>query len=272
MAQDNHDPVTGVVPGADGIKTGLHPGSRVQLSSARAKRGGRRLVMVIGAVPSARLAQPGRARPAQLGFRGLRQPGAVLPRGCRGRRCASAGRHQLDRAAPHQAAEVLASFPHGAAQQASDAVDPLSRPDLGADREGPGSSPCSTSRCPASARTMRHWSPPKTCPRLADPPPDQRRGGASIFVTRVSTSGPLRGVRSKAGKGPASRPRPACSPKLCAPAASKCLLTREPGGTPGAEAIRALLLDPPGEGWGVFLAEALLFAAPRRPRRTAIRN
>jgi dTMP kinase len=40
------------------------------------------------------------------------------------------------------------------------------------------------------------------------------------------------------------------------------LLTREPGGTPGAEAVRALLLDPPGEGWGTS-AEALLFAAAR---------
>lgn len=40
------------------------------------------------------------------------------------------------------------------------------------------------------------------------------------------------------------------------------LLTREPGGTPGAEAIRSLLLDPPGEGWGAE-AEALLFAAAR---------
>ncbi|NNF94503.1 MAG: dTMP kinase [Altererythrobacter sp.] len=39
-------------------------------------------------------------------------------------------------------------------------------------------------------------------------------------------------------------------------------LTREPGGTPGAEAIRHLLLDPPGEGWGAE-AEALLFAAAR---------
>lgn len=39
-------------------------------------------------------------------------------------------------------------------------------------------------------------------------------------------------------------------------------LTREPGGTPGAEAIRALLLSPPGEGW-LPEAEALLFAAAR---------
>lgn len=39
-------------------------------------------------------------------------------------------------------------------------------------------------------------------------------------------------------------------------------VTREPGGTPGAEAVRALLLDPPGDGWGAQ-AEALLFAAAR---------
>jgi len=40
------------------------------------------------------------------------------------------------------------------------------------------------------------------------------------------------------------------------------LLTREPGGTPGAEAIRRLLLEPPGEGWPAA-SEALLFAAAR---------
>lgn len=38
--------------------------------------------------------------------------------------------------------------------------------------------------------------------------------------------------------------------------------TREPGGTPGAEAIRALLLGTEGEGWNPR-AEALLFAAAR---------
>jgi dTMP kinase len=40
------------------------------------------------------------------------------------------------------------------------------------------------------------------------------------------------------------------------------VLTREPGGTAGAEAIRSLLLGTQGEGWGAR-AEALLFAAAR---------
>ncbi|WP_309622859.1 dTMP kinase [Novosphingobium sp.] len=41
-----------------------------------------------------------------------------------------------------------------------------------------------------------------------------------------------------------------------------CEITREPGGTPGAEAIRVLLLGTEGEGWHPR-AEALLFAAAR---------
>lgn len=41
-----------------------------------------------------------------------------------------------------------------------------------------------------------------------------------------------------------------------------CVITREPGGTPGAEAIRSLLLGTEGEGWHPR-AEALLFAAAR---------
>jgi len=44
--------------------------------------------------------------------------------------------------------------------------------------------------------------------------------------------------------------------------AIEVVLTREPGGTDGAEAIRQLLLDPSGHDWGLP-AEALLFAAAR---------
>lgn len=40
------------------------------------------------------------------------------------------------------------------------------------------------------------------------------------------------------------------------------VITREPGGTPGAERIRSLLLSREGEGWNTR-AEALLFAAAR---------
>ena len=40
------------------------------------------------------------------------------------------------------------------------------------------------------------------------------------------------------------------------------VITREPGGTPGAEQIRALLLGTEGDGWNAR-AEALLFAAAR---------
>jgi dTMP kinase len=40
------------------------------------------------------------------------------------------------------------------------------------------------------------------------------------------------------------------------------VITREPGGTPGAETIRALLLASDGLGWGAR-SEALLFAAAR---------
>ena len=48
----------------------------------------------------------------------------------------------------------------------------------------------------------------------------------------------------------------------CARGGIEVCLTREPGGTPGAEAIRSLLLGLDGDGWNMR-AEALLFAAAR---------
>jgi D-alanyl-D-alanine carboxypeptidase (penicillin-binding protein 5/6) len=53
IEQVNHDPVTGVVPGADGIKTGFTNQAGYGFLGT-AQRGGRRLVMVVAASPDGR--------------------------------------------------------------------------------------------------------------------------------------------------------------------------------------------------------------------------
>ena len=50
---------------------------------------------------------------------------------------------------------------------------------------------------------------------------------------------------------------------------AEVVLTREPGGTIGAEAIRDLLLNPEGPGWNLP-SEALLFAAARADHVSAL--
>ena len=52
ITQANHDPITGIVPGADGIKTGFTREAGYTFVGS-AKRGERRLVIVIGGAPSA---------------------------------------------------------------------------------------------------------------------------------------------------------------------------------------------------------------------------
>ncbi|MXO74052.1 D-alanyl-D-alanine carboxypeptidase [Altererythrobacter aerius] len=52
--QRNHDPVTGVVPGADGIKTGFTNQAGYGFLGS-AQRDGRRLVMVVGGAPTSRI-------------------------------------------------------------------------------------------------------------------------------------------------------------------------------------------------------------------------
>jgi len=53
ITQRNHDPILGVVPGADGIKTGF-TGEAHYTYLGTAERGGRRLVMVLAGVPTPR--------------------------------------------------------------------------------------------------------------------------------------------------------------------------------------------------------------------------
>src|SRR5690606_29081932 len=51
IAQDNHDPITGVIAGADGIKTGYTRQAGYNFLGS-AQRGSRRLVMVIAGAPT----------------------------------------------------------------------------------------------------------------------------------------------------------------------------------------------------------------------------
>lgn len=53
IVQRNHDPITGVMPGADGIKTGFTNQAGYGFLGS-AQRGGRRLVMVVAASPTGR--------------------------------------------------------------------------------------------------------------------------------------------------------------------------------------------------------------------------
>ena len=69
-------------------------------------------------------------------------------------------------------------------------------------------------------------------------------------------------LHSKAARGLGNPPRFAAWPMPCANAAHDVLMTREPGGSPGAEAVRHVLLSGAAEEFGMRM-EAILFAAAR---------
>lgn len=101
IAQRNHDPITGVIPGADGIKTGFTNQAGYGFLGS-AQRGGRRLVMVVAGSPTGRQRNEGAKAFIEWGFQafdsrilfpmgaelararvqngGLRRVGAVAPR------------------------------------------------------------------------------------------------------------------------------------------------------------------------------------------------
>ena len=68
--------------------------------------------------------------------------------------------------------------------------------------------------------------------------------------------------RSKAARAPASRPKPGSWRTSSKSLGLRVLLTREPGGSPGAEIIRHVLLSGAAKPLGAD-AEAMLFAAAR---------
>lgn len=68
IAQRNHDPISGVVPGADGIKTGFTNQAGYGFLGS-AQRGGRRLVMVVAGSPTGRQRDDAARSFMEWGFR-----------------------------------------------------------------------------------------------------------------------------------------------------------------------------------------------------------
>ena len=82
IAQDNHDPITGVVEGADGIKTGYTRQAGFTFVGS-AERGGRRLTLVIGGAPTAGIRNNAARKLMEWGFdnftsRRLLDPGTAV--------------------------------------------------------------------------------------------------------------------------------------------------------------------------------------------------
>lgn len=108
ITQANHDPITGVVDGADGIKTGFTRQSGYTFLGS-AERNGRRLVLVIAGAPSAGLRNQVARDLMRWGFDSF-EPRSLLPA------AASVGRARVQDGALgfvglETADEVLASLP-----------------------------------------------------------------------------------------------------------------------------------------------------------------
>lgn len=116
IAQVNHDPVTGVVAGADGIKTGFtREAGYTFVGSAR--RGDRRLVIVLGGVPSAGLRNRTARELLDWGFEAF-DSRVVLARE------AAVGEARVQNGVRRGVtlrteSDVLASFPRGTSPQAA---------------------------------------------------------------------------------------------------------------------------------------------------------
>jgi D-alanyl-D-alanine carboxypeptidase (penicillin-binding protein 5/6) len=113
IAQDNHDPITGVVEGADGMKTGFTRESGYNFLGS-AERDGRRLVMVLAGAPSASMRNKAARDLIRWGFEAF-ETRTILPAATR----VGAARVQngaQGSVALETAGEVLASVPPGRRQ------------------------------------------------------------------------------------------------------------------------------------------------------------
>jgi D-alanyl-D-alanine carboxypeptidase (penicillin-binding protein 5/6) len=116
ITQENHDPITGVVDGADGMKTGFTRESGYNFLGS-AERGGRRLVMVIAGAPNASIRNSTARDLMRWGFDAF-ETRVILPAEFPVGE-ASVQNGAQGKVALETAAEVLASVPPGNAGAAA---------------------------------------------------------------------------------------------------------------------------------------------------------
>ncbi len=254
ITQTNHNPILGHVEGADGLKTGFTNEAGYGFVGS-AERDGRRLIMVLGGAEIERPAQAGGTRFHGMGLCLLGRPDDL----CQG----SAGRHG------RRAGRRIAACARGGR-----AADPClgtawARCGCGCGAALPGSGRRSHPQGPAGRRTAGR---PRRCQARAlrscrdrrrargkPVPATAERIAGTLWVTKAGTRGRFIALEGGEGAGKSTQAR------LLAEALRgrglDVVTTREPGGTPGAEALRTLLLDH-ALNWGPR-AEALLFAAAR---------
>ena len=264
--QLNRNPLLGAEPGADGLKTGDAPESGFSLVGS-AVQDGQRLIVVVAGLKTARRTGRGGAQAARMGLSFVRAARAVPAR--RHRRDGVGLRRRRKRS-PADLRRTDQGVSRPRRPGAADGEDRLSRPAGGAGRRGrPGGDAQSLARRDARARSAAAHAKGGAArrPRQAGVRRRRRvrhrsypRRAGEELMARAPAPGRFITLEGGEGAGKSVQAR-----RLAArlrEAGLGVVLTREPGGSPGAEALREVILSGGAARFGA-IGEAMLFSAAR---------
>ena len=251
IRQRNHDPVTGRVAGADGLKTGYTNEAGFTFLGSAA-RGDRRLMMVLAGAPTSAVRDDTARALLEWGFANF-ETRALFAKGSR---ISSAVVQNGDQRSVELVAgsDVDVALPKGAKLEdlilKSSYRGPLTAPVAQGDRVGTLHIAHGGELPARSAADRREHS-------------ERGQFRATHRQCYCAVARLMRGrfITLEGGEGVGKSTQCALLAQALRDRDISVLLTREPGGTPGAEAIRALLLEKTHD-WNAK-AECLLFAAAR---------
>ena len=266
IRQLNRNPLLGAEPGADGLKTGEAPESGFSLVGSAAQDGQRLIVVVAGLKTAPERGEEAR-KLLEWGFhafepRLLFQPGEVVGT------ASVFGGASSEVPLTCDAADQGVSDPRGPG--AVDGEDRLPRAAGGAGRRRrPGGDAQSVARRHARARSAAAHADgdPARRPRQAGVRrrrrvrhrPHPRRAGEELMARAPA---PGRFITLEGGEGAGKSVQARRLAARLGEAGLSVVLTREPGGSPGAEALREVILSGGAARYGA-IGEAILFSAAR---------